>query len=41
LIPRIKVDHYQQAMDDLMAGEMLRANSAVFEAEQIEVQASG
>jgi indolepyruvate ferredoxin oxidoreductase beta subunit len=41
LIPGIKVDHYQQAMDDLMAGDMLRANLAVFEAEQIDAQPTG
>jgi indolepyruvate ferredoxin oxidoreductase beta subunit len=41
LIPKIEVDHYLQAMDDLMAGEMLKANLAVFEAEQTATQVSG
>lgn len=41
LIPKIEVDHYLQAMDDLMAGEMLKANLAVFEAERTATQVSG
>lgn len=31
LIPGIDVDHYRQAMDDLMAGRMLEENFRVFE----------
>ncbi len=34
LIPGIDVEHYHQAMDDLMAGSMLALNTALFEAQR-------
>jgi indolepyruvate ferredoxin oxidoreductase beta subunit len=34
LIPEIKTDHYRKAMTDLMHGEMLEKNLAVFDAER-------
>jgi indolepyruvate ferredoxin oxidoreductase, beta subunit len=33
VIPGIQIEHYQQAMEDLMAGAMLRNNMAVFNSE--------
>lgn len=34
LVPGVKSDHYRQAMEDLMAGNMLKKNMALYEAQR-------
>ena len=34
LVPGVKSDHYRKAMDDLMAGPMLKKNTALYEAQR-------
>jgi indolepyruvate ferredoxin oxidoreductase beta subunit len=34
LVPEVKSDHYRQAMEDLMAGNMLKKNLALYEAQR-------